>query len=290
MPTPEPSPAANALPPEPAWLRKNHRGGKWHGDGRRRHFRADGFHVSYYKDDSEHAAPTGCLDMRNVSDLRLTTDAHAPKGAVELWLSEHGSRAAGWFGAGDQLKMVIVAIPAEGLQRDAWLRYFASTAAYDAVSSELKPCRDAALASHLDKQHGGQNVRASSMFASRTPLSPRAADGEDGSSLPASRHTTPTEASWRNYVCHGTSGSAPPESTSLCIEVRGATGVPRMDWLYSSTGLGNEVHSDTYAEVHFVQGDGKVSAKKRTRVLTGRSPVWDTTLRFADEAASHSVA
>jgi len=114
------------------WIHKNHRGGVWSGDGRRRWAVVLGYHLQYYSAESE-ARPCLCgsCSLRDVRTLRYSEDPRAPAGSVDLV-----------FGR----RKVLVLLP-PACAASAWLMHFASAVPAFAVAASvlLRGKRDEAL-------------------------------------------------------------------------------------------------------------------------------------------------
>lgn len=157
-----------------AWIKKNHKGGAF-ADGRKRWFVMEGFHVRYYKE-GDTKSDCGCFDLRNVRVLHDSLDDSAPKGAIDIVLSEKKGGASN--------KTVTMLIPDD--VREAWLRHLCSAASDDALPPLMKGHRDAELAQALDNVHALQKTASSTLGAAKTPRTPRRPSAVDVSAVDAS--------------------------------------------------------------------------------------------------------
>ena len=219
-----------------AWIKKNHKGGAF-ADGRKRWFVMEGFHVRYYKESSDAKSDCGCFDLRNVRVLHDSLDSSAPKGSVDIVLSEKKGGASN--------KTVTMLIPDD--VREAWLRHMCSAASDDALPPLMKVHRDAELALALDNMHAMQKTASSTLGAAKTPRTPRRPSAVDVSDTSlASPSPGPSSAS---------SASTPLSS-------------PRARWRIAAAGF---KRLSTASLRSSIRGGDSESMADTSRTVSGRS-------------------
>uniref|UniRef100_A0A7S0PZT0 Uncharacterized protein n=1 Tax=Coccolithus braarudii TaxID=221442 RepID=A0A7S0PZT0_9EUKA len=166
-----------------AFVRKNHQGSRWRGNGRLRYCRIIGFQVLFFR---QQADPTPCsgFDLRDVRCVRPTADGAAPEHAIDLLVSERSASLD---------KLIIIGVPSDARARREFLVHICSAVSEDCLVREMRSCRDPAIAERLERlglkevSIGPPPLRTPSLLASsrsmfrpRTPAASRRAKFAEG--------------------------------------------------------------------------------------------------------------